>query len=144
MRIVVDTNIIFSAILNSNGLIGELLFNTGSQFDFYSPEFMVDELTKYRSKLKQITNMSFKNIDISIYQVLKNIKLISSEAISELDWKLANELTLNIDEDDIPFVATALGISGSIWTGDKKLISGLRQKEFGNIYSTKELYNLIK
>lgn len=35
MKVVVDTNIVFSAILNSNGLIGELLFNSGNQFEFY-------------------------------------------------------------------------------------------------------------
>ncbi len=28
MRVVVDTNIVFGAILNSNGLMGELLFNS--------------------------------------------------------------------------------------------------------------------
>ena len=35
MKIVVDTNIVFSAILNSDGHIGELLFNSEEQFEFY-------------------------------------------------------------------------------------------------------------
>lgn len=144
MRIVVDTNIVFSAILNSNGLIGELLFNTENLFDFYAPEFMIDELNKHKTKLKQLTKMTSENIDVSIYQVLKNIELISSEAISELDWQRAYELALDIDEDDTPFVATALGIKGAIWTGDKKLINGLRHKEFKEIYSTTELFELTK
>ena len=29
MKVVVDTNIVFSALLNSNGSIGDLLFNSG-------------------------------------------------------------------------------------------------------------------
>lgn len=142
MKIVVDTNIVFSAILNSNGLIGELLFNTLDQFDFYSPEFMLDELIKYKPKLAKSTKMSLEDIEISIYQVMKNIELISSEAISDLNWHRAFELTVDIDEDDTPFVATALGINGAIWTGNKKLINGLRKKGYNDIYSSRELFEL--
>jgi len=34
MKIVVDANIIFSGILNSNGKIGDLLINSGKFFSF--------------------------------------------------------------------------------------------------------------
>lgn len=144
MKVVVDTNIVFSAILNSNGLIGELLFNSEKQFEFYSSEFIVDELTKYKSKLQALTKMSEEKIDISIHQVLKNIDLISSEAISEILWNRAYELVSDVDEDDTPFIATAIGIEAVIWTGDKKLIDGLKVKGFQDIYSTAELYGLRK
>lgn len=52
------------------------------------------------------------NVETSIYHVLKNIELISSESISILNWELAFELTSGIDENDTPFVATAHGIEG--------------------------------
>ncbi len=144
MKIVVDTNIVFSAILNSNGLIGELLFNSEDQFEFYSSEFVFYELEKYKTKLQSLTKMSGEKIDVSINQVLKNIDLISSEAISETYWKRAYELASDVDEDDTPFLATAIGIEAAIWTGDKKLINGLRAKGFHDIYSTAELYELRK
>lgn len=144
MRIVVDANIVFSAILNSNGLIGELLFNTENQFDFYAPEFMLSELPKHKTKLSRLSKMSFDDIDISISQVLKNVKLISPDAISILNWEKAFSLTANVDEDDTPFVATALAIEGSIWTGDKKLISGLQKNGYLNIHSTTTLFDLTK
>ncbi len=139
MKVVVDTNIIFSAILNSNGLIGELLFNSESQFEFYSSEFIVDELIKYRLKLSALTKMSTEQVDMSIRQVLKNIDLISSEVIPEVHWVSAYRLTSGIDEKDTPFIATALSIGGIVWTGDKKLISGLKKKGFHNIFTTSEL-----
>lgn len=144
MKIVVDTNIVFSSILNSNGLIGELLFNSEDQFEFYSSEFIIDELAKYKTKLQALTKMSEKEIDISVYQVLKNIALISPEAVSEIYWDKAFELASNVDEDDTPFLATAISIGATIWTGDKKLINGLRAKGFQDIYSTAELYELRK
>jgi len=89
MRVVVDTNIVFSAILNSNGLIGELLFNSEGQFEFYSSEFIIDELAKYKTKLQALTKMPEQKIEVSIHQVLKNILLISPEAISITNWKRA-------------------------------------------------------
>jgi putative PIN family toxin of toxin-antitoxin system len=144
MKVVVDTNIVFSAILNSNGLIGELLFNSEQQFEFYSPEFIRDELGKYRQKLKALSKMSIEQVDISIQQILKNIELISSEAISEQHWSAAYVLASSIDEKDTPFIATALGIEAVFWTGDKKLINGLRAKEYDKIYSTAELFELRK
>ena len=83
--------------------------------------------------------MSIEQVDMSIRQVLKNIDLISPEAISELHWDSAFQLTSDIDEKDMPFVATAFGIGGIVWTGDKKLINGLRKKDFQDIISTSEL-----
>jgi len=40
VKIVVDTNIIFSALLNTNNTIGEILINSGDTFEFYSCNFM--------------------------------------------------------------------------------------------------------
>ena len=144
MRVVVDTNIVFSAVLNSNGLIGELLFNSEDQFEFFSSEFMIDELTKYKARLQALTKMSEGEIDVSIHQVLKNVELISSEALCEIHWSRAYELVVDVDENDTPFLATAIGIKASIWTGDKKLINGLRVKGFQDIYSTAELFEIRK
>jgi len=38
-------------------------------------------------------------------------------------------LTKNVDEFDTPFVALSLELASPLWTGDKKLIKGLKQKE---------------
>ncbi len=46
MKIVVDTNIIFSALLNTNSTIGDLLFNSDKHFDFYSCSYMRYEIKK--------------------------------------------------------------------------------------------------
>lgn len=88
--------------------------------------------------------MPKEKIEVAIHQVLKNIILLSSEAISETYLKRVYELAAVVDEDDTPFLATAISIEASIWTGDKKLINGLRTKGFQDIYSTAELYELRK
>lgn len=39
-KIIVDTNIIFSCLLNSQGTIGDIIFNSDSLFAFYSNQYI--------------------------------------------------------------------------------------------------------
>jgi len=39
-KIIVDTNIVFSALLNTNSRIGQILINGKNRFDFYSPAYV--------------------------------------------------------------------------------------------------------
>ena len=45
-KIIVDTNIIFSCLLNSQGKIGDLIFNSENIFDFYSNQYMRFKIRK--------------------------------------------------------------------------------------------------
>lgn len=139
MNIVVDTNIVFSAILNANGLIGDILFNSPDKFRFVSPEFMIEEINRYRIKLIKASKLNDDQFEKSLFRVLSQIELISEEIINPKNWSKAYELTNNIDEDDTPFVALSLEIDGILWTGDKKLIKGLNQKKCQSIKSSKDL-----
>jgi predicted nucleic acid-binding protein len=56
MKVIVDTNIIFSALVNSNSQIGDLLFNSGSLFSFYSCAYMRHEIEKHWEKLLKYPN----------------------------------------------------------------------------------------
>lgn len=60
MKIIVDTNIIFSGLLSPNGTISDLLLNSSDVFDFYSPTFVLEELENHRTKLLKITGFSEK------------------------------------------------------------------------------------
>jgi len=54
MKIIVDTNIIFSLLLNSSNTLGDLLFNSGTRFEFYSCSYMREEIRRHWKKLKVI------------------------------------------------------------------------------------------
>lgn len=53
MKIVIDTNIIFSTLLNSNSNIGDLIFNSGKLFEFYSCNYMRYERRKDWERIKK-------------------------------------------------------------------------------------------
>jgi len=50
MKIVVDSNIVFSAILNSQGKIAQLIINGSKYFSFFSVNLLKEEILKaYKS-----------------------------------------------------------------------------------------------
>ncbi len=125
MKIVVDTNIIFSGLLNSTGSISDLLINSYDVFEFYSPTFVLEELENHKSKILKISKLTEKELDFLILTIFKKVDLIDMDFIKQTTFKKAFELTKNIDEFDTPFVALALELKSPLWTGDKKLINGL-------------------
>lgn len=144
MIFVIDSNIVFSALLNPNSTVGEVLFDIQNQFEFYAPEFLVTEIEKYSDKIAKYTKLNDENLKVVKTSVLSSIRLISEELISESSWNKAIELTKNIDENDTPFVALSIELNTKLWTGDKKLIKGISQKQNGLAVTTEEMKKLIK
>jgi len=71
---------------------------------------------------------------------MRKISFINEEFISSENWLLAEELTKDVDNKDIAFVALTLHIPNSVlWTNDMKLINGLQKKGFNQVVTTNEL-----
>ena len=136
MIIVVDTNIIFSGLLNPSGKIGDLLLNSTDSFEFFAPTFILDELKNHHNKLLKISKLSEVELEFLKRILLKKIELIDLENLLSESWEKSMELVKDIDEFDAPFIAFSLELKSPLWTGDKKLINGLKQKEFDLIFDT--------
>ncbi|MBK6343192.1 MAG: hypothetical protein IPF41_11545 [Flavobacteriales bacterium] len=54
MKVVVDTNIVFSCVVRSDSAIGEVLLHDPGQLRFYAPSLLEEEFTRYRIKLKRL------------------------------------------------------------------------------------------
>jgi predicted nucleic acid-binding protein len=142
MKIVVDTNIIFSALLSSNSTIGDLLFNSDKYFEFYSCGYMRYEIQKHWERLKKISKLSDEQLHISYTQVLSKLKFINEEIIPVEIWLASEEITKEIDVDDTDFVALTKFLKATLWTGDKVLYSGLKGRKFKKLLNTTELLTL--
>ena len=101
MKIVVDTNIIFSTLLNSNTTIGDLLFNQDMSFEFYSCDYMRFEIQKHWERLKKISRLSDEQLGISYSHVLSSLKFINEEIIPAETWLAAERITKNIDTTEL-------------------------------------------
>ncbi len=143
MRVVVDTNIVFSAILNTNSKISKIILQPKSKLNLYSTDQLENEIAEHWNKLKRISKYSEIELHKASTLIISKIKFISVQLIPRNLFITAERLTSDIDIDDTEFVALTEHIRGKLWTGDKELIRGLKKKKWEKIISTDELYKII-
>ena len=143
MRIVVDTNIVFSALISSESPIPEMIIAPFNDFKFFTSEYLFKELENHKSKLQKVSKLTEEEIIRAKTELFKYIKTISLELIPQEIWLVAEDLTLDIDPDDIPFVALSIFLDAYLWTGDKVLYKGLKKKGFNRVFLTSELREIL-
>ena len=141
-KIIVDTNIIFSCLLNTHGTIGDLIFNSDTVLDFYSNEYMRYEIRKHWQRLKKISMLTDAELETGYDKILTKVTFINEDLIPEVIWEKAEILVAGIDIDDIDFIALTRYLKAALWTGDKPLYEGLKTKRFRTVYNTAEMVRL--
>ena len=134
MNIIVDSNIIFSALIKSENKFRELImFN--ERFNFISSNFLIVELFKLKEKLMKFSKLSELDLLSSYHLLLNQIDFVNDNLISKNNIKKAYDLCHSIDVKDTIFVALTIEFDGLLWTADKKLIKGLHSKGFNRFFN---------
>jgi predicted nucleic acid-binding protein len=142
MKIVVDTNLVFSALLNSNGTIGRLLLNSRNCFEFYSCKYLQKEIQNHLPKIRRYAQLDNADLFELLSLIESRIFFIDESFLPPTIITEAKELVKDIDFEDFAFVALANHLDALLWTGDKMLIDGLRKKGYRKIINTMELSGL--
>ena len=143
MKVVVDANIVVSTMLKTNGVVAELLLRATPRPEFFVPEFVRTELSLHRSKMAKLTGASLDDLAVLEEVVLSGMNTVSAERIDGVHWERATSLVADIDPKDDHYVALALHLKCPLWTGDKKLIAGLRGKAGIRVLDTAGLRKAI-
>jgi len=144
MKIIVDTNVIFSAILSSSGKIGQILIYGHKQFEFYAPNLVKFEIKRHRDKMIQLGELTDSDFEDNRDDIFSCITFISEEQIPYEYWQDAIPLVRDTDMDDIAFVVLAEYLDAQLWTGDKKLLKGLINMGFRKGVTTDEVYTMLQ
>jgi predicted nucleic acid-binding protein len=144
MRIIVDTNIAFSAILNTNSLIARIILQPKSRLHFYSTDLLSIEIEEHKTKLKRLAGYTDFELNKSISIIAGKIRFIDANLVLPRILINAQELLKDIDIDDTEFVALTTHMHGLLWSGDKVLQNGLLQKGWTKFISTNELYQICQ
>jgi predicted nucleic acid-binding protein len=142
MKFVVDTNIIFSAILNPESKIGQIILNGSKFFTFVSVNQLKTEIDNHEDKILTISGLNRLEYLKLSGLILKKIKFVHHLLIDDNNYQKAGELTQNIDPDDLLFVGLAMQLHCKLWTGDKKLIKGLELEGFKQTITTEQLFQI--
>jgi predicted nucleic acid-binding protein len=143
MKVVVDSNIVFSAILNTKGKIGQLIINGSKYFDYYSIGLLKDEIIEHKEKILNISGFSIYQFEEIYRLIINRIKFVDDILLTEKDIQKSIDLVEDIDIDDAMFIALNNHLSANLWTGDKKLINGLLNKGYSRIVTTNDLYDIF-
>jgi len=144
MNLVVDTNIVISALITPKGTISRLLFQDLAGSQLISPHFLFDEIISKYDKIQKITILSDEDLKELFYLLIKHIDFIDNDLISNENQKKAFEIVEVIDKKDLLFVALSIQTGFSLWSGDLKLINGLKAKGFTSVLKTSEIIERIK
>jgi predicted nucleic acid-binding protein len=143
LKIVVDTNILFSAILNPTGRIGKIIINSKKHFQFYTCDFLKTELLKHRKKLLKLAKLTPQELDELEFVLTKNIQFINENLLPEKIILASEKVLTGVDLNDTPFVALTKHLKAKLWTGDKELASGIQSKKFIETLTTSQLSDLL-
>ena len=130
--VVVDTNIIFSALIKSESRIREVLDNP--EINFCAPNYLIAEIFKHRNKIVELSKGTEEEVTELLAKLLARVKFINEDLIPTSVFIGAHQLCKDVDEKDTPFVALCLELDCELWTVDEKLKTGLRIKGFDKFF----------
>lgn len=130
--IVVDTNILFSALLRPDNRFFAVL---REDRQFFVTEDALVEIFRHKEKIRSMTHLDEIELTHAYHTLLIVLELHKGASIPAACWDQAKELCRDVDPEDAPHVALTLAVNGLLWTGDKALKSGLMAKGFDRFFN---------
>ena len=131
MDLVIDSNILFAALLKDSGT-SDILF----KHKLYAPEFIFEEFKKYKEYLKEKTHRSEEEFN-ELFDIFERTLIFIPK--EEIDAFIEKAEKISPDPKDVPYFALALKLRCSLWSNDKAL---KEKQDAVQVYSTQELINL--
>ena len=132
MELVIDSNILFAALLKESET-SDILF----KHTLYAPEFIFEEFKKYKDYLKGKTKRTEESF-IELFNLFeRNVVLIPKEEIKPFIEKAEK---ISPDEKDVPYLALALKLRCGLWSNDKDLKEKQNKVQ---VYSTEDLIKMF-
>lgn len=130
--IIVDTNIVFSALHTPDSLTRQKLLSLPNQF--VSCNFLFIEIFKHKERIFKNSRASDDEIYDYLEKVVQRIHFFNEELISTESYFEAYHLCKDVAIKDIAFVALTIELDALLWTRDTVLKDGLRAKRFDRFF----------
>ena len=137
--IVVDANILMSALITQQGRVAATLLDAGERYRLVSRHFLYVELFKHKEKLVKLSRLSEANFLDYLLGILNRIEFLSESLLPIDTLEQARLLVQDVDPRDAYYVALALHQNARLWTGDRKLADGLQAKGVTFLCTTADL-----
>lgn len=138
MIVITDSNIFFSALIRPEWINAQIL-SERKRIQILVPDYLIEEVYEHIDNLSKRLKKTKKQLKKEFHLLLDDIKILHTESITDENLEKAEQIVKDIDFDDAPFIAFHLQYKHKIWTGDKVLINGLKEKGLDICVTTEEL-----
>jgi len=133
MQLVVDTNVLISALLARSKTFVIIVLG---DLELFAPEYALGEIDRHKEELRERMGVSQEEFDLALNLILSHVVVINRQRYESFE---AHARKICPDEKDFPFFALALALRIPFWTNETRLKV---QKEV-IVYNTKEMVELI-
>ena len=133
MKVVVDTNILFSFFWRDS-LTRELI--KSNKFEIVCPKKAFEEINKYKEEIIRKTKIKESEFEFYLKEMKKIVRIIDKEEFSDFYGK-AKEISP--DKGDVDFLALCLKEKSELWSNDSKL---KEQKEI-HVLNTGDIIDVL-
>lgn len=133
MELVVDANVLFSALIKNN-VTAKLLCH--ENLKLYCPEFVLEELEKYYEEILEKTSRTQEEFMRIMEAFEEIITIVPQEEYADYIEEAKKSCP---DQNDIMYFALALRLKCSLWSNDKIL----KNQDIIKVYNTAEVKTLI-
>ena len=143
MKIVADTNILFSILIKPLGKTNELFNSLLIKNTIFIAERTLAELLNHHNKILKLTTILEDEVLILKKALIERTQIILGKDLSNESIISAKDLVKDIDIDDTAFVATAIFLKAILWSGDKPLKTGLLTKGYYYLDDSVDIQTLL-
>jgi len=133
MKLVVDANILFSALIRDDHT-RRLFFKDG--LELFAPEYLFDEFEKYEDEILEKTQRSRDELSTAVAILRDKMTIFPTDKYKKF---MKNALEITPDKNDAAYFAVALAINGNLWSNDKLL----KTQNTVRVFSTAEITELF-
>ena len=135
MRLAVDANIVFAALLAPRGTTASILFS--ERLKLFAPEYLLEELAEYENSLRERAGYTKEGLRIALEAIPRVITLVGIETLRPYIEPASNACP---DKHDVNYFALAMKLRCPLWSNDRRLKT---QREV-EVLDTAEVIRLLE
>lgn len=132
MIVVVDTNIVFSALLSKGNKFARHLFETKN--NWVTPAYLFYEVFNHKDRIVNKSKLTVEEFQEHFLLLFSHIDIINVQKVSTRSFFLAHKFLNDKDPFDIPFFALAIEMNAKIWTMDNNFRQGVLNSKLSGLY----------
>jgi predicted nucleic acid-binding protein len=137
MNIVIDSNILFSALIKDSET-RKMILNYDGFFLF--PSYILIEMEHHKDELLKKSKISKSDFDKLLHLLMRKVMVVPSDVMKPYKTD-AIKIVTDIDINDAIFIACALAYKNSIlWSNDKKL----KTQHVVKVLNTQEIQSVLR